>query len=403
MAISPDGKVVARVRYHLADGQPDPVIGLWDIATGKPVGALSGHTGRVNWLRFAPDGKVLASAGQDGVRLWNLATGKVQYHLKVPATPIAFSPDGKLLAFVGEGKAVCLWEIATGKPVRRWDSEQEATTTLVFSPDGAYLAAGGRGSVGVWTTADGKKRGWFPEQGRVFTLAFSPSGRVLAVGGIFNNCTIRLWEVFSGQQIRAIDGEQVLVFALAFAPDSRTLASGGGDSTILVWDLTASADSTSSKSLAELWTDLAGQAAVADRAIWVLANAPKTSVPFLQERLRAQAPADPQQTAKLVADLQSKNYAVRQTAAQTLIDWGESVEAALRKILKDRPTLELQRRLEQILQKREQDVLRQLRAIAALEYVGTAEARQVLTALAASTPNPHVAQAANAALERLTK
>jgi hypothetical protein len=63
--------------------------------------------------------------------------------------------------------------------------------------------------------------------------------------------------------------------------------------------------------------------------------------------------------------------------------------------------LELQRRIEQILQKREPAVLRQLRAIDVLEQIGTSAARETLETLAKTTPTPRVTQAAKRALARL--
>src|SRR5262249_21772899 len=102
-----------------------------------------------------------------------------------------------------------------------------------------------------------------------------------------------------------------------------------------------------------------------------------------------------------VADLDSASFAVRDKAARALGELGASAEGALRKALENHPTLEVRQRLEQILEKRGKDVLRQLRAVETLEHIGTAEARQVLEALAKGSPTPRVAQAAEAALQRL--
>jgi WD40 repeat protein len=421
--ITPDGKILAQVGFDLVKNKQEPDIHLWDTVTGKELRVLSGHPGRVQALAFTPDGHLLASAGPDGIRLWDVDSGKELRHLKgkEAGTALMFSPDGKLLAFIGGDQTIRLWDVAGWKEHQSWQSTQEFVSTLVFSPDGQSIAGAGESSVSVWTTATGKELVRFSGTNRILSLAFSPTGRVLAAGDIGqrtlpngdgqDTCTIHLWEVVSGQEIRRIAGPQGTVWSLAFAPDSRTLASGGGDSTILVWDLSGSpADGTSKPALPRtaeeldtLWSDLAGDAATADRALWTLVQAPTQSVPLLKERLRPETPADAQHVAKLVADLGSKTLAVRQTAMRELEALGEAAEAALRKVLEGNPTLETRQRLEQVLQKRTKDVIRQLRAVAALEHINTPPARQVLEELGQSTPNPQVAQAVDAALQRLAK
>ena len=153
--------------------------------------------------------------------------------------------------------------------------------------------------------------------------------------------------------------------------------------------------------LAALWSDLAGDAASADRALWTLTSAPQQSVAFLQERLRPAAPADPQQVARLLVDLESATLTVRQKASQKLEDLGEAAEPALRQALQGNIALELRKRVEQVLTTLGSTVPRKLRAIETLEQIGTPEARDVLETLAKTAPNPHVRQAALAAVQRL--
>jgi WD40 repeat protein len=421
--VSPDGKVLAQVSLLLPEGKADPAIHLWDAVTGKQLGSLSGHAGAVRALRLAPDGKLLASAGQDGIRLWDVAAGKSLLHLPLGpggGSVLDLSPDGQWLAFADEDQTIHLWDIAAKQELRHWDSHLEGVSVLVFSADGQSLAGLGPDTVRVWAAATGKEVARFGDStSRFLTLAVAPSGRVLALaefsrpslsnGRFTEVCTVRLVEAHSGQEIRRLDVPQGLVLALAFTPDGRSLVSGGGDATLLLWDVTGRLEDAlpqgplTTVELAGLWSALEGNAAQADRAIWALALAPKQSVPFLRERLRPAAPADAQRVAELVADLDGKSYAVRQAALRGLEELGETAEAQLRKILTDNPNLELRRRLEEILAKRQPEVVRQLRAVEALEHSGTAEARQTLEVLAQVTPNPRLAQAAAAALQRLSK
>jgi RNA polymerase sigma factor (sigma-70 family) len=427
--LSPDGKVLAHTMYLLSEQKWDPRIHLWDTATGKKIRELQGPSLEVHRLRFSPDGKILASAGRDGILLWDVATGGPLEVLKgtrrqiTSYLPLAFSPDGRWLAFVDLDRNIRLLEAATGKELRRWDSMQDNTNALVFSPDGTSLVSISRAGIQVWATATGKPLARFGGLSAIMPsqpVAFSPSGRFLAVadlvyqslpsGDRVSTCTMHLLEVISGEEIRSFNVPQGSVWSLAFTPDGRSLASGGGDSTILLWDLTGRAKDGKVKAagltaaeLDGLWADLAGAAPKADTALWALALAPKQSMPFLKERMRPIPAAPPEQVAKLIADLDNKNFSMRDKAVRMLEALGEAADTALRKALESNTTLEVRQRLEQLLQKRGKDIIRQLRAIDALEQIGTAEARPVLEALAKGATNPQVAQAAVAALRRLAK
>ncbi|MGL6097616.1 MAG: WD40 repeat domain-containing protein, partial [Fimbriiglobus sp.] len=113
------------------------------------------------------------------------------------------------------------------------------------SPDGTRLATcGGDGSVRLWTVPQSgspvpqrklEPAVRDPDGAPVVALAFSADGRFLAAGG--KDSLVRLWDVRTGSEVRALRGHTDWVTAAAFRPDGQSVVSVGVDKTARVWDL----------------------------------------------------------------------------------------------------------------------------------------------------------------------
>jgi hypothetical protein len=196
---------------------------------------------------------------------------------------------------------------------------------------------------------------------------------------------------------------------LAFSPDGRRLISGLSDSTLLIWEVGAPAPprKLDAESAANAWTDLASQDAPrAFRARGTLASAPDDAMELLTKRLHPAQAVDPQRLRRLLADLESEQFAVRDKAQKELEDLGDLAESALRQALANKPTLEVRRRVQVVLERlrgpeTRPELLQALRAVAVLEDIGTSEARRLLERLAKGAPEARLTRDAKAALQRL--
>jgi HEAT repeat protein len=111
---------------------------------------------------------------------------------------------------------------------------------------------------------------------------------------------------------------------------------------------------------------------------------------------------------RLLADLDSDKFAVREQATSELKALAEHAVPALRTALAGNPSLERWRRLEALLQRLESvslsaETVRQIRAVEALESIGNSEALQLLCQLAAGSPQTLLTQEAKASVGRLAR
>jgi WD40 repeat protein/serine/threonine protein kinase len=241
VAFSSDGRTI------LTAGE-DRTARFWDVATRQPFGPPLRHQGLVRAVAFRPDGGAVLTGSTDGTAcLREVACRKA---FRVPLVhqgsvwAVAFSPDGKT-ALVGSGELTGggearLWEVATGRELRRFPGLTSPIRAVAFHPDGRRVLTGSTDRTArLWDSATGRELQRRQHAGWVLTVAFSPDGKA-ALSGSWDG-TAWLWET-DGKEARRLRGHRRAVWAAVFSPDGNSVLTGGSDQTARLWDATTGAE-----------------------------------------------------------------------------------------------------------------------------------------------------------------
>lgn len=252
--ITPDGRFAL-----VCDGN---IARIWDIAANKEVRQFADNPATVNKMVLAPDGKSVLVASSSMIRLMDLATGaeirrfegqetcvstaffSPDMHLLVtganglkplteeelkelekfrqikptvqdgkivlpdiPETPIIMRTPNAIYRTVGGSVAGCLWDVRTGRLIRRFEDQNPAligadkATQSIFSPDGRYIVTGGlEGTAQLWRSDTGERiQTFLGHRAKLNSLEISPDGRILLTTS--DDGTARLWNTATGKEL----------------------------------------------------------------------------------------------------------------------------------------------------------------------------------------------------------
>ena len=223
----------------LATGGDNGLITLWNVPTWTMEASLEGHRGRVSHLSFRTDEKRLVSLGADEtVRIWDLTEWDEVSAYANPEkdSKLSVSADGRLLGvFGGLNNTVRFYGLEPNLPLRATLPPQKGIILSVeFAVDAeSAIISAHDSSVTRWEFDPLQPRTTYWQKVLVYQVALSADGRILATAGGDN--LIKVWDVASGQELRALRGHTVAVSHLCLSADGRTLVSADVNNRIKVW------------------------------------------------------------------------------------------------------------------------------------------------------------------------
>jgi WD40 repeat protein len=284
VAVTPDGR-------RAVSGSNDKTIRLWDLRTGKEIRCLEGHKHGITTIMVMPNGRQALSGSSDKtMRLWDLETGvetrryvckedmlfrfrkwidiklgrtgsnlyewiKMESqridHADIPFNSfrsfimhtdafelMALTPNGRQALSCGSfEKTLRLWDLNTGKEIRRLYGHTKGITALTIAPDGRQVISGSwDGTLHQWDLHTGmliRRLEDFENIPRAISV-LPDCRRAMSVN--YDN-TLSLWELSTRNEIRRFVGHKGKISTIAVLADGRRALSGADDNTIRLWDL----------------------------------------------------------------------------------------------------------------------------------------------------------------------
>jgi len=231
VSFSPDGTMIVASAGNVFKGE----VTVHDAKTGKPIRSYSGGYG---CAAFSFDGKLLAAAGRDSVKVWESDTGKLTKSLptdETMVTRVAFAPGDKHLAASSFAGKVYIWESATGNKVHTLETPMLRKASnwvldIAWSKDGKRLASAGHQAAFVWDTETGRSLHKLSDFATI--VAFTADGKTLMTNS--DTRETKLWDAESGKEVLAMKFRSSCA---VFHPDGKRLAIGDNDGNIGTWDL----------------------------------------------------------------------------------------------------------------------------------------------------------------------
>ncbi|KAI3374942.1 hypothetical protein L3Q82_021480, partial [Scortum barcoo] len=231
---------------YLAIGTSDCKVQLWDVDNQKRLRSMSSHTARVGSLSW--NDHILSSGSRSG-HIHHHDVRVAEHHIctlsghSQEVCGLQWSPDGRYLASGGNDNLVCVWprvqEGNASQAVRCWSEHQGAVKALAWCPWQPNILASGGGTsdrhIRIWNVNSGSCISSLDTQSQISSLVFAPNYKELVSAHGYAHNNVVIWKYPSLTRVAELNGHEDRVLSLTLSPDCSTVATVAGDETIRLW------------------------------------------------------------------------------------------------------------------------------------------------------------------------
>jgi len=243
VAFTGDGK-------HILAGMNDGSIRVWEVLTGVALDPFLGHESYVRAVICLPGSSRVVSCGLDTtIRVWDFRSRKEIRRLKGHTDwvlDIASCANGRSIASVGLDRKVYLWNLALGTSDGGRPTMDDPVS-VDLARDGCSVGYATRSALVVFPVGKGQGSRWVSKsKSFVRSIAFSPDGRLILSGSgdgevagakvTWRDCSVRLWNAETGEELACMTAHKTPVKDVGFSPNGNHAASCGD--TVVVWRVT---------------------------------------------------------------------------------------------------------------------------------------------------------------------
>ena len=202
---------------------------------------LRSHRSGVRAVSWSPDGKRVASGGDDGEIHIHGAQGNFKSKISAHGGAVLgleWSPDSKRLASSGIDQVIRIWDSSNGKELVATEGlHYDKIVRVRWDPQGKRLAsASSDGTVMIWDAETGKHLQSFTSVSgaKIMDVDWHQDGQRIAIAAL--DPIVRVWNIATGELLE-FHGHADSVHSVDWHPDGKRLASSGGHREFLIWRL----------------------------------------------------------------------------------------------------------------------------------------------------------------------